>query len=67
MNARPRKTTRITVGLSDRDYTELTALASRADVSLAWLARHAIGEFLRRRRQGEELQLPLPLEARLKE
>lgn len=51
--------TRITVSLGDRDYTELRSLATQADVSLSWLVRHAITEFLKRHRRGEELQLPL--------
>ena len=54
------KGARITVSLSEGDHTELTALAKQSQVSLSWLARAAISDFLERHR-GEELQLPLLL------
>ena len=51
---------RVTVNLEDREYAELSALSDRHRVSLAWLGRQAIIEFLERR-ESEDLQLPLIL------
>ena len=54
--------TRITVGLPDEEHAALTALAERHDVSLSWLTRKAVAEFLAR--QGENDSQPafdLPL------
>ena len=51
---------RVTVNLEDREYNELSALSDRHRVSLAWLGREAIIEFLERN-EKEELQLPLNL------
>lgn len=49
---------RISVSLSEQEYRELSALAEKYQISLAWLGRKAIAEFLERH-QDEELQLPL--------
>ena len=51
---------RVTVNLEDREYAELSALSDKHRVSLAWLGRQAIIEFLERR-ESEDLQLPLIL------
>ena len=51
---------RLTVNLEDREYRELSALAEKYRVSLAWLGRQATIEFLERHAQ-DELQLPLRL------
>ena len=51
---------RVSVNLADNEYHELLALAEKHQVSMAWLGRQAIQEFLSRYRQ-EELQLPLTL------
>ena len=50
----------MTINLEDREYAELSALSDKHRVSLAWLGRQAIIEFLERRREGG-LQLPLNL------
>lgn len=60
--ARQKKGTRITASLPDRDHTELLAMAEHNDVSLSWLARQAITEFLGRYRDAS-VQLPLHLTA----
>jgi hypothetical protein len=54
---------RIAVSLTDSEYIELAAMADRYDVSLAWLGRQGILEFIARYRV-EQLQLPLHHEAR---
>lgn len=51
---------RITVNVPCDEYVQLAALAKQHQVSMAWLGRRAIGEFLERYRH-EELQLPLVL------
>ena len=58
-----KKGQRITVSLQDSDHASLSALAERYDISLSWLTRQAIVEFLDRHR-NEELQLPLNLDRR---
>lgn len=51
---------RMTVNLPCDEYTELAALAKQHRVSMAWLGRQAVSEFLERYRH-EELQFPLVL------
>jgi len=56
--ARKKKPARISVSLPDDEYVEMSALSDKHDVSVAWLARQAIAEFLERHR-NEPLQLPI--------
>ena len=49
---------RISVGLSDAEHIELRALSEKHRVSVAWLGRQAILEFLERCRSNE-FQIPL--------
>lgn len=51
---------RISVSLSAKEYKELLALAGKYHISLAWIGRQAVAEFLERYRD-RELQLPLTL------
>lgn len=51
---------RLSVNLSDSEFRELMALAEQSRVSMAWLGRQAIAEFLERHKDAE-LQLPLAL------
>jgi len=60
--ARQKKGPRITVSLPEGDYTELMAMAEHHDVSLSWLARQAITEFIDRYK-NESMQLPMHLNA----
>lgn len=57
-----RLATRVTVSVDDRDYEQLAALAEEHRVSLAWLVRYAVSDFLQRYRE-DQLQLPLELTA----
>ena len=57
----PKAGPRITVSLPQQDHLALSALAERCDVSLSWLTRQAIVEFLANHGR-DELQLPLNLE-----
>ena len=52
-----KKAVRITVSLPTTDHALLEALAESDDVSLSWLARKAIANYLDERK--EELQLGL--------
>ena len=42
----------MTINLEDREYAGLSALSDKHRVSLAWLGRQAIIEFLERRERG---------------
>lgn len=52
--------TRVTVSIDERDYEQLVSLADEHRVSLAWLVRYAVSDFLERYRQ-DQLELPLEL------
>jgi hypothetical protein len=49
---------RIAANLTDIEFSELASMAEKYDVSLSWLSRKAILEFIARYR-SEQLQLPL--------
>lgn len=52
--------TRFSVALDEHHYAQLAALAEKHRISMAWVVRHAVAEFLDRYRT-EDLQLPLRL------
>lgn len=50
---------RITVNLNSDEYLALTELSERYQVSLAWLARRAIGDLLSQyRKNPNQLEMP---------
>ncbi len=49
---------RVAANLTDAEFGELAAMAEKYDVSLSWLNRKAILEFIDRYR-ADQLQLPL--------
>ena len=53
---------RISVSLSEEEYRQLAGMADRYRVSMAWLSRQAIMEYLERH-EVEDLQLPIRLRA----
>lgn len=54
------KSTRITASLADDEYARLSVLAEEYDVSLSWLTRRAVVEFLKRRTNSRKsLHLPV--------
>lgn len=61
--ARPkghRKEARLSVSFDSTDYAELSALAARRDVSVAWLIRSAVNDLIMRERDASENpELPL--------
>ena len=48
MADRPRKSTRLTVSRKKQDYDALAELAVTRDVSLSWLIRPAVRQFINR-------------------
>lgn len=53
MTERPLKSTRLTVSLEEQDYDALTQIAVAKDVSLSWVIRQAIRQFIERDRESE--------------
>ena len=64
MNSRGKKNTRISVSLDEGDYQALNQLAQTGDVSVAWVIRRALTDFLAKHRGSTIGQLPLALEDR---
>lgn len=54
------KSPRISVGLTATEHAELQAIAEANHISMAWVGRQAILEFLEKYR-GDATQLPLKL------
>ena len=50
---------RITVSLQEKDFADLEAIAKDRDVSISWVVRRAVSEFLDR--HGNRLQRDLPI------
>jgi hypothetical protein len=46
MGERPRKATRITVSLEEKDYKALGEIALSRDASVSWVIRQAIRQFI---------------------
>ena len=60
---RSKNSTRITVSLREDDHVALAAIAERYDVSLSWLTRRAVAEFLEHHgRRGSQMDLDLPVD-----
>ncbi|MGO6746392.1 ribbon-helix-helix domain-containing protein [Rhizobium ruizarguesonis] len=53
MTERPLKSTRLTVSLKEQDYDALTQIAVARDVSLSWVIRQAIRQFIEKDRDSE--------------
>lgn len=49
--------TRITVSLDQDSYRELGRIAGMHEVSVSWLTRYAINEFLTQCKQGKKIEL----------
>lgn len=54
---------RIAISLEDEEFDELDEMANKHDVSLSWIGRQAVLEFLSRYKD-QQLRLPLRLESR---
>lgn len=50
---------RLTVSLTGRDYDALSVLAEKDEVSVSWVVRRAIDEYLGNHRHESESVLPL--------
>lgn len=58
MSSKPRKFgPRLTVSLTDRDYDRLARVAEGQDVSVSWVVRRAITDFLAQIHEVAEPQL----------
>ena len=53
---------RITVSLDEDSYRELNKIADMHEVSVSWLARYAIGEFLDQCKSGKKIELKTKLD-----
>ena len=50
---------RLSVGLDPASHAKLSRLAHRNDVSLAWMIRKAIADFIERQEEDGQVELPL--------
>lgn len=48
---------RVSINLTEVEYDQLSDLALKSRLSMAWLAREALIEYLRRQPKSTELQL----------
>lgn len=68
MAVKSKKSTRITVSLADEEHAGLATLAEKYDLSLSWLTRKAVLEFLQQYGKGDaQLSLDLPSESKVGE
>ena len=50
---------RITVSMPSSSHQRLTAIADQSGVSISWVVRYAIDEFLRQNGDSQQMVLPL--------
>lgn len=55
--AMPTNKHRVSINLTEAEYDQLSDLALKSRLSMAWLAREALIEYLRRQPKSTELQL----------
>lgn len=53
-------TIRLSISVDRADHAELARLAAEHDLSLAWIVRRAITDFVEKNRAGPQGELPLP-------
>lgn len=61
--ARPKgkkPTVRLSISLDPGDHAELAQLADQYDLTVAWMVRKAVREFIERHRESSQVELPLP-------
>ena len=54
-----RSIVRFSVGLDEKAYSEVSALAAQNDTTVAWIVRRAVDEFINRQAERAEPELPL--------
>jgi hypothetical protein len=59
VNEKPRQ--RITISLDKGSLKSVSSIASDNDVSIAWVIRYAVDNFLKEWKEGRQEQLFLPL------
>ena len=60
MNERPRKATRLSVSLEERDYRTLAEIALARDASVSWVIRQAIRQFIDTAPKRSDQPAPTP-------
>lgn len=50
---------RLSFGLDPASHAKLSRLANRHDVSLAWMIRKAVADFIERQEDDDQAELPL--------
>ncbi len=53
---------RVTVTLEANTHSLLNEIAGKGDVSISWVIRYAVDNFLKEWRQGQHQSMSLPLE-----
>lgn len=53
-------TVRLSISVDRNEHAELVRLAAEHDLSLAWIIRRAIADFVEKNRTGLQVELPLP-------
>jgi len=53
-------TVRLSVSVSPADHAELSRIAAMRDLSIAWVIRRAIADFVERHRESAQGELGLP-------
>jgi predicted transcriptional regulator len=51
---------RLSVSVTPADHAELARIAEARDLSIAWIVRRAIADYVERCREGSEPELALP-------
>jgi hypothetical protein len=59
VNEKPRQ--RLTISLDKQSLKSVSSIASENDVSIAWVIRYAVDNFLKEWKEGRQEQLFLPL------
>jgi hypothetical protein len=49
---------RITINMTEAEYADLSALAERFQVLMAWLGRRALGEMVEKYKHADQLTMP---------
>ncbi len=53
-----KKNVRLSVTIAESDHSQLTQMAAENDLSLAWMVRRAVAEFVERNRNASKMDVP---------
>ena len=62
MTKKPKEKERVTVTFDGQSYTRLNEIAVKGDVSISWVIRYAVDNFLKELDNGQHQPPALPLE-----